>query len=254
MLRLPELWRNSSALSASWLYACFLCLSSTACVDQNAALRSEPEEGGELSVSIRLSKPAADLLARVEVVVTAPDMEDIREDLTITGESVSGTVTSIPAGTNRLFTLDGYDSSENLVYTGSARADVTAGQQVTVGITMRRVSNVPKLRIASPVAASRSGFAGNEWTIINGEVENYGDVDATNVVVDFTARTSTGVAASEAQVTVGTIVKGDKEWFSARFDRTAEYSSSTEFEYVTNADYTISYGEGEPYQGNVAFE
>ena len=249
MLRLPELWRNSSALSASWLYACFLCLSSTACVDQNAALRSEPEEGGELSVSIRLSKPAADLLSRVEVVVTAPDMEDIREDLTITGESVSGTVTSIPAGTNRLFTLNGYDSSENLVYTGSSRADVEPGQQVTVRITMRRVSNVPKLRVLSPVAADRSLSS----TTISGEIENYGDVDATNAVIAFTARNSSGVALAVSEATVGTVAKGGgKEVFSAIFYGTDMFSDDAR--YVASADYSISYNEGEPYIGTVVVE
>ena len=65
-------------------------------------------------------------------------MDEIRQDLTIDGDVITGIVRDIPAGDERRFVLNGYDSSGNLAYSGSAIADVVAESQVTVRITLRK--------------------------------------------------------------------------------------------------------------------
>jgi len=74
-------------------------------------------------------------------VITASDIEEIRQDLSISGELATGTVEDIPAGNNRLFTLNGYDAAGDLVYSGSSEVELPAGEVVPVQITMRRVDS-----------------------------------------------------------------------------------------------------------------
>jgi formylglycine-generating enzyme required for sulfatase activity len=64
-------------------------------------------------------------------------MAEVRQELTISGDTVSGTVRGVPAGTGRVFTINGYDAGGSVVYTGAATAEVLAGQQVTVRIVLR---------------------------------------------------------------------------------------------------------------------
>ena len=115
---------------------CVLYVGLSSCSD-GAPSRPAAGESGEASFAIRMGKAVAATLARAEVVITGSDMDDVRQELSIQDNVVTGLVRNIPAGDDRLFTLNGYDSSGNLAYTGSATADVVAGQQVTVRITMR---------------------------------------------------------------------------------------------------------------------
>ena len=119
-----------------WVVLCVLYVGLSSCSD-GAPSRPAAGESGEASFAIRLGKAVAATLARAEVVITGSEMDDVRQELPIQDTVVTGLVRNIPAGDNRLFTLNGYDSSGNLAYTGSATADVVVGQQVTVRITMR---------------------------------------------------------------------------------------------------------------------
>lgn len=74
-------------------------------------------------------------LVRVELVVTGPGMAEIREDLSLDGETATGSV-EIPVGPNRIFTLNGYSADGTLLYTGSQLADVVAGERIRVPIVM----------------------------------------------------------------------------------------------------------------------
>ena len=115
---------------------CVLYVGLSSCSD-GAPSRPAAGESGEASFAIKMGKAVAATLARAEVVITGSDMDDVRQELSIQDNVVTGLVRNIPAGDDRLFTLNGYDSSGNLAYTGSATADVVAGQQVTVRVTMR---------------------------------------------------------------------------------------------------------------------
>ena len=98
-----------------------------------------PAQTGELAIAIRMGKLAQETIARAEAVVTASDMDTITQDLTVDGNTISGFLPAIPAGSNRLFTLNAYDSANDLMYTGSSTTDVEAGTQTTLRITMHKV-------------------------------------------------------------------------------------------------------------------
>ena len=80
----------------------------SSCGDSSTPVKvsEESPRAGDISFSIRLSKVA---VGRAEVVITASDMTEIRRDLTVSGDTITGTVQGIPAGNSRLFTLNGYD-------------------------------------------------------------------------------------------------------------------------------------------------
>jgi hypothetical protein len=247
MLRLLEKLRKNKTMYRLLLFSVYLILG--ACSDSSTPVGLNTDESGEISVTIKLSKKAAASLSRAEVVISAANMNEIRQNLTISGDTVTGTVREIPAGSNRLFTLNGYDSSGNLLYSGSATANVIAGQEVTVRITIKPISlstGQPELRILPRTSANRM----NSATIITFEIENTGTADATNVIVNFRARNELGGAITDATATVGTIKVGESKLSTARFD--GADSSYWDSRYVTSADYTISYSEGEDIEGTVA--
>ena len=136
MSKLSAKLKNNQAYLMYWAIVCALCVGVVACSD-SALTRPEASDNGEASFVIR-SKVVAATLSRAEVVITGSNMDEIRQDLTINENVITGIVQNIPAGDERRFTLNGYDSSGNLAYSGSAIADVVAGEQVTVRITMRK--------------------------------------------------------------------------------------------------------------------
>lgn len=216
----------------------------------------EVRDSGKASVAISLGKVVATILSRVEVVIAGSDMQEIRQDLTIDGNRATGTVRGIPAGSDRLFTLNGYDSPGGLAYTGSATADVIAGEQVTVRITMRRVGapvGKPRLQVASSASAQRPGCCAIGATTITAEIENTGDAEATSVTMDLRARNSSGAAISDSSATIGTVKEGESRLFTARFSGTcwSQYDRDCGTKYVARADYTLSYNEGAPISGSI---
>jgi formylglycine-generating enzyme required for sulfatase activity len=112
----------------------------SACDNGEAPVRvSADGEGSEASFTIALSKAAQISLARAEVVITAADMLTMQQELQVSAEAITGGVEGIPAGPERLFTLNGYDAAGALIYTGSSRVDLVAGTTASVRITMRPV-------------------------------------------------------------------------------------------------------------------
>ena len=247
---------KNSHCPVPWPLLLILCAGLASC-SRGTLTQPVGRDSGKASVAIRLGKVVATTLSRVEVVITGSDMAEIRQDLTIDGDRATGIVRDIPAGSDRLFTLNGYDSSGGLAYTGSATADVVAGEQVTVRITMRRVgapAGKPRLQVASSASAQRGlgkSVYDRDITRINGEIDNTGDGDATNVVIDLRARNSSGAAISDSRVTIGTVKAGDSKLFSADFSGTSEYKYSEPEIYVSSVDYMVSYNEGDSISGRI---
>ena len=231
--------RGSLALIAAF------CVSLVAC-DNESPVGQQEEAAGEITVLIPLSKAVQSQIARAEVVISASDMTTVSQNLQVSGNTLAGTVRSIPAGSGRVFTINAYDSGDNLTYTGSATATVIAGGQVTVSITVRSVaaSGTPQLTISSVVSAERGGGR----TTITGEIANTGTAAATGVVIAFRARNSSNAPISDATASVGTVGANESELFTAQFSNTDQYSGSR---YVRQADYTISYNEGADITGTL---
>jgi len=101
-----------------------------------------PSNPSGSSISFYFQKPAhiSHLIATARAVVSAPDMDTIFTDLTVTDTTVSGTIEEIPAGQHRHFEILVYDSTQALTYYGDAYADVPAGAVLTLYITLYPVS------------------------------------------------------------------------------------------------------------------
>ena len=93
-------------------------------------------DGADVQIAIPLSKAAQARIVSAEVIVDGAGMIAIRVPLEIDGNSMSGTVSDIPKGTSRSFTIKAYGSDGILAYSGSSTASVVAGEMVFVRITV----------------------------------------------------------------------------------------------------------------------
>ncbi len=188
---------------------------------------------GELSINIRLGKLAQATISRAEVVVSGSGMSEMRSNLRVSGSSLTGTVSGIPAGTNRLFVLNAYDASNSLIYTGSGSANVVAGQEVTVRITMRSVSaaadaSVVELQGVPSVQAGLHSDRNDSWSSfptvgndarIVGEVKNTNSTTITGVTIDVTVRDLSGnFIGRAAQLRIDKIENGRSGFFEVFVD------------------------------------
>lgn len=120
---------------------------------------------GEVSLCLPIPKALAEVVARVEAVVSANDMETITQDLTIDENgNARGIIRNVPAGLARIVTLNAYDAGGTLIYTGSSRVDVITGQTAQVKIILREMS--PSGPFFVYVVNSQSGTV----SVINGNL------------------------------------------------------------------------------------
>ena len=97
-----------------------------------------PQEMGSFKIAVPMPKIVATNVARVEYVITASDMSDLKGSLAIGNDDVArGTARNVPTGNDRLVTLNAYNTEEVMSYSGSATTDVVAGETVSVNIVMR---------------------------------------------------------------------------------------------------------------------
>ena len=205
-----------------------------------------------MSILIPLSKPAAANISRAEVVVSGAGMSEMRQDLTVSGTAITGTVRSIPAGTNRTFTINCYNSAGALTYTGSSTTTVTAGQEVRVPITVRSTTSPGAgpvvLEVVSPVAADYTYGSITGSLEISGEVRNPSNDTASSVSVTFTARNAAGAVMDQGTKSLGSVPPGRK-FFTFRFSREVFASRAAP---AARVDYEISHSLGGPDSGSVS--
>jgi hypothetical protein len=223
----------------------------SACDSARSPVRGDEQVPSEMSILIPLSKPAAANISTAEIVITAGGMEEIRQALTVTGTALTGVVTGIPAGADRKFTINGYDSSGDLTYTGSETATVTAGERVRVAIIVRATNGSSStqvvLDIASPVAASYAYSQLEDYLEISGEIRNPSSLTASNVSVVFTARNSSGAVMDQGTKSIGSVPPGNL-FFTYRFSRRVFSSSGSP---ASQVDYSITHSLGGPDTGDV---
>jgi hypothetical protein len=208
-----------------------------ACGRTDAPLRALDDPTGEVSVAIRVGKAAAASISRAEIVVTATGMVQIRQNLTISGNTITGTVRGIPAGAGRLFTLNGYDASGTLTYTGSATATIVAGQTAQVAIAVRSTAATgaePQLKVQGIRVLRGVYYTSGNWSEygsigedarITGEILNSSGTAATNVSITVTLRDSGGALLGRASnYSVGTIPGGSSVMFSVFIQKVFPYA------------------------------
>ena len=210
-----------------------ICWSLVSCNETDPFSEKASQDSGQVAFNLKLGKIAASSLARTEVVITAPGMSEIRRDLLINGNTVSGTIQEIPVGKDRLFTLNGYDSEEKLLYTGSARADINQGEMSTVEIFVKWIG-IPKLRIEILWPSRHSD---TNTTDVYGDIENIGDGDAVDVLIACKAQASYHDIGANS--TLDRVARGEKTRFVVTFEGTSIYTSYSSF--VTGVDYTVSF-------------
>jgi len=103
-------------------------------------LKAKGEGTASLKIAVTPNSPFQKIARFAVLTISAPDMNTMTNNLTLTDTSVEGTVTGIPAGANRLFDIFVNDSLDKLQYRGFALSNVVADSTVYVFITIHRVT------------------------------------------------------------------------------------------------------------------
>ena len=98
-----------------------------------------PEQSpGSFKIAVPIPKLAKEGVARVECVIAGTDMTTMQVEMSVGSDDVvRGTVDGVRPGTGRTVTLNAYDSGGELTYSGSATADVVAGETASVSVVLR---------------------------------------------------------------------------------------------------------------------
>jgi hypothetical protein len=113
------------------------------CSSSDQPLGAGPSTAGLGSVAVSVAfapaSPFAAAARTASVTITAPDMSDIVQTLSVGDSTVSGSVDRIPAGPSRVFRIDVLDSTQTLAYQGRDTADVVGGSVVTVEVVVKKL-------------------------------------------------------------------------------------------------------------------
>ena len=111
------------------------------CQDASRPVKSEQPSAPSPNISFKITQDIASQISRVELRITGPEMPAIVQELSLEGTTITGFVSDIPVGNNRLFTLNGFDSEGKLLYTGETLANIQTGEIADVQISMQNVAN-----------------------------------------------------------------------------------------------------------------
>jgi hypothetical protein len=93
-----------------------------------------------ISISIATNEGFDTIARKAIVTVSGKDMEMFASYLTITHNSITGTIKDIPVGKDRFFEITVFGNTEVPIYYGSAYADIQLGQITYVNITLQKLS------------------------------------------------------------------------------------------------------------------
>jgi hypothetical protein len=129
-----------------------LCLA--ACSSSPPPGASEPQGSVLFAASLQQALSAEDV-TRVKVTVSASDMTSIGVELAKTNNSWGGSINNIPAGLNRSFLAEAFDSSGTLRFQGQT-SGVAINPNVTtaVAITLQELTSTPPYSNEAPVIDS----------------------------------------------------------------------------------------------------
>jgi hypothetical protein len=97
----------------------------------------EPTGSARFAVALTQALASAQSVSRVTITSSGPDMPSVTLELVRTGSSWGGVIGDIPAGTNRAFLARAFDSSDSLLFEGSASGvTISADQTTLVAITL----------------------------------------------------------------------------------------------------------------------
>jgi hypothetical protein len=107
----------------------------------------------QFAVSAPLALSAS--ISRVSVTASAADFSSVSVELVSSNGSWGGVLGNIPVGTNRSFLAQAFDSSNTLLFQGSASGvSIAAGQTSLVAITLQQLAPVPPYSNEAPLIDS----------------------------------------------------------------------------------------------------
>ncbi|MBM7116094.1 kelch repeat-containing protein [Archangium primigenium] len=140
-----------------------------ACV-LSASCGSPDTGSAQFAVSVR--QELATAISRVSITSSAADFPSITQDLALTAGSWSGTIGNIPAGYNRSFLAQAFDSSGTKLFEGSV-SDITiyASKMTAVAIILQQFGPPPPFQNEAPVidslvASSTTTVAGGSISLV----------------------------------------------------------------------------------------
>jgi formylglycine-generating enzyme required for sulfatase activity len=112
------------------------------CSNPGKIVSSIPQGTGmaKLMITAAANSPFQKIAKKATLAISASDMLTMSKSLTITDSCVEGTITGIPAGKNRVFSVSVYDSLDSLQYQGSSSVNVIADSTVNVSINVIRIT------------------------------------------------------------------------------------------------------------------
>ncbi|HYO54621.1 fibrinogen-like YCDxxxxGGGW domain-containing protein [Archangium sp.] len=119
-----------------------------------AACTSQPTGSVQFAASVQQALSSNDI-TRVKVTVSASDMPSRVVELAKSNASWGGLIGNLPAGSNRSFLAEAFDSSGTLRFQGqTAGVTITANQTIAVAITLQEVPPPPPYGNEAPVIDS----------------------------------------------------------------------------------------------------
>jgi hypothetical protein len=162
------------------------------CDKNPSTLSQSTANRGALTVSLVAAQgsPFRTIAKSALARISAPDMDTIKQALTISDSSVSGTVDNIPTGDNRKFEIFVYDSAKTIRYYGSAYTGVYGGQETFVYLVLKPYYGTGNAYLSGSIEDS-IGPGPRPFSIIftspqNGQTFNIGDSIVISVAVNDT--------------------------------------------------------------------
>lgn len=139
------------------------------CLSKVDTVSPQAPETGSLNfrVAIAPGSPFQKIAKSATLDISAPDMDTLVKPLSITDSSVEGTVTGIPAGSDRKFEVKVYDSAKVERYRGSAQCDIHGKAITPVTIDISRITGTAVINgvVHEDILDSARPFAADDNTI-----------------------------------------------------------------------------------------
>lgn len=209
---------------------------------------SSPSETGSARFAVSVRQELAASITRVSVTSSAADIPSVTVDLTNIDGVWGGIIGNIPAGTNRSFLAQAFDSSGTKLFEGSASGiTISANQSTVVAITLQEVAAPPPFQNEAPIidslVASSTTVAQGGSITLQATAHDPNTGDSLTYAWSSTAGTFSSAAAAStswtAPLTTGikklTVTVTDSGGLSSSIDLAVNVSSS-----VTDGDAQLS--------------
>ncbi|RKH21499.1 hypothetical protein D7X74_00980 [Corallococcus sp. CA047B] len=137
-----------------------------------AGCSASSSDTGSTQLAVSVPQALAASITRVSVTSSAADFPSVSVDLASSNGAWGGVLGNIPAGANRSFLAQAFDTSGTLLFQGSASGvSIVANQTALVAITLQQVDAPPPFLNAAPlidslVTSSTSVAAGGSLSLI----------------------------------------------------------------------------------------